>query len=106
MWKQPVSISRELDKEDMVYIYIYIYIYIYTHTLTHTQWGFTQPKKGKKKGNLATTCMVLEEVMPSEISETLNSKYYVFTDRWNLKMKQQNYSKIETDSTIQSIKQE
>ena len=73
MWKQPVSISREMDKEDMVYTHTH------THTHTHTQWGFTQPKKGVKKGNLTTTWMVLEEVMPSEISETPNSKYYTFS---------------------------
>ena len=36
-------------------------------------------KNKKKKRKFATTWMVLEEVMPSERSQTQNSKYYMFS---------------------------
>ena len=42
--------------------------------------GFYSAKKiKKKKRKFATTWMVLEEVMPSERSQTQNSKYYMFS---------------------------
>ena len=43
IWKQPVSINRWIDKEDVVYIYIH------THTHTHTQSNTTQPLKKQRK---------------------------------------------------------
>ena len=64
MWKQPVSISRDMDKEYVVCIYNGV---------------FSAKKIKKKKRKFATTWMVLEEVMPSERSQTQNSKYYMFS---------------------------
>ena len=82
--KQPVSINRWMDKEDVVYmcgIYIYV-IYIcgiHTHTHTHTHREYYSAIK--KDGILpyATVWMDLEGIMLSEISQTEKVKYFMLS---------------------------
>ena len=57
-----MSINRQMDKEDVVYI----------------QWNITQPLK-RKKNAIAATWMDLEMIILSEVNQTEKDKYHMIS---------------------------
>ena len=58
-----MSISRGMDKEDVVYVCVYIYIYIYIYN------GYYSAIKRNEIISFAVTWMDLEIVILSEVSK-------------------------------------
>ena len=95
-----VSLSRWMNKEDVVYIYIHTHTHMHTHMHTHThiyiQWNITQPWK---EWNFAI-CNNMDGpggIMLSEMNQIL----YVIPYMWNLKSKMNEYNQTEADSQKQ-----
>ena len=65
IWEQPVSIDRQMDKED-TYTCVCVYIYIHIHT---TMEHYSAIKKKNEILPLAIIWMDLEGIMLSEISQ-------------------------------------
>ena len=61
-----------MDKEDTPYIYVYIHTH--THTHTHTMEYHSAIKKNETMP-FAATCMDLEIIMLTEVSQTEKDKY-------------------------------
>ena len=79
--------GRGMDKEHVTYRYTHTHTHIQSDSF-HTSYinnGILFGLKKNKIISLGTTCMDLEIIMLSELSQKEKDKYYAVTHVWNLK---------------------
>ena len=80
IWKQfQLSINRKMEKEDLVYMFVCTHIYTHNeHKQTHIHtMGYYSTVRKYEILPFATTWMILEGIMLSEISHTEKDKYWI-----------------------------